>query len=264
MTNERKMFFDYKVILDEFEEYMKENINYDVVTVVGEGEPTLYKGLGNIIMGLKDLTTKPVAVITNGGLMYDKQVRNELMHADIVLPSLDAADEETFRKINRPIGSIMFNDMIEGLIEFSNDYKGQLWLETMIIKGFNDKESDFMKMKEIIKEIKHQRLYINSPVRPPAENYVEQPSDRSLELAVEILGGLVINKLDSVGFYSEVKDDYDAILSIIRRHPMNTHEITGFLKTRGCKKINEIVLKLRENVNIEVLSYKGYDTFRLK
>lgn len=264
MTNKREMFFDLKAILDEFKVYIKENINHDVVTIVGEGEPTLYKGLGDIIIGLKTLTTKPIAVITNGGLMYDKDVRNELLNADIVLPSLDAADEETFRKINRPLGSIKYNNMLEGLIEFSHEYKGQLWLETMIIQGINDKESDFMKMKEIIKKIKHQKLYINSPVRPPAENYVKQPSDKSLELAVKILEGISIDRLDSIGFYSEIEDDYDAILSIIKRHPMNTHEITGFLKTRDCKNIDEILLKLSEDRKVDVVSYKGYDTFRLK
>ncbi len=264
LTNNRETFYDNSEILKEFEDYLKENIKFDVITIVGEGEPTLYKDIKELIIGLKEKTSKPVAVITNGSLLYEKEVRNALTYADIVLPSLDAYDEETFKKINRPYGKIKFKEILDGLIMFSNEYKGQLWLETMIIKDINDSEEALKKMKETFRNINYDRLYINTPVRPPAEDWVEQVSDKTIQLAVKTLNGISIEMLKSEGFYSEEENDYDAILSIIRRHPMNQFEINSFLNTRNCNNIDEIFQKLSLNSNVEIVNYKGYNTYRLR
>ncbi len=264
LTNKREIYFELDDILEEFKNYMKENIEFDVVTIVGEGEPTLYLKLGDLIEGLKKLTNKPIAVITNGSLFYDETLRKELNKADIVLPSLDAWNEEIFKKINRPHGSIKFDEMIKGLMKFSKDYSGELWIETMIVKDINDKEEDYLQLKAILDMIDYDRLYINTPVRPPAENYVEQPSEESLKKAIEILRGISIDKLVSEGFYSEEKDDYEAITSIIKRHPMNQYEIKSFLASRKCEKIDDIINKLENDNKIEVISYKNYKTYRLK
>jgi len=102
MTNTRKMFFPVQKIMSEFNEVLKKRIFFDVITIVGEGEPTLYLGLGELISEIKGKTDKPVALITNGALLYDRDLRREAAKADIVLPTLDAYDEASFRKINRP------------------------------------------------------------------------------------------------------------------------------------------------------------------
>lgn len=264
LTNKRQNFFDLAEIINEFKDYMKESIKFDVVTLVGEGEPTLYSEIGSLIKELKKLTIKPVAVITNGGLLYDKNVREALKEADIVLPSIDASNEETFKKINRPAKSIVFDEVVNGLIQFSKEYEGQLWIETMIIKDYNDNESNFYAFKEILDKINYDRLYINTPVRPPAEKFVEQVSSETIKKAIEILKGISIEQLISEGFYSEVEDDYEAILSIIRRHPMNQYEIRSFLNTRDCKSIDEIFIKLKNEKNVDIINYKNYDTYRLK
>lgn len=135
MTNSRKMFFSVEEIIHEFDDLIQNNIYFDVVTIVGEGEPTLYLGLGKIIAEIKKRVKKPVAVITNGALLYDKTVRQELLQADIVLPSMDAFDEASFEMINRPYKNMIYKDVYSGLIEFSKIYQGQLWLEIMVILG---------------------------------------------------------------------------------------------------------------------------------
>ena len=108
MTNARQMFFKVNELIDEFNEVLTNNVEFDVVTIVGEGEPTLFSGLGELIFEIKMSTDKPVAVITNGSLFYDADLRSELYQADIVLPTLDAYDDESFKKINRPHGTIDF------------------------------------------------------------------------------------------------------------------------------------------------------------
>ena len=264
MTNERKRYFDYKDIIEEFKLYLSKDIKFDVATIVGDGEPTLYADLGILIDELKLLTDKPIAVITNGALLYDSKVREDLKNADIILPSLDATDEEMFKKINRPHGSIKFDDVIRGLRIFSNEYKGQLWIETMIVEGINDNRKFFLDLKELLSTIKYHKLYINSPVRPPAETYVKEVSKDVIEEAVSILGGISIDKLVSEGFYSEDEDDYEAVLGIIRRHPMNQFEIKSFIEQRGKSDIEDFFERLNNDDKIEVVDYKGYYTYRLK
>ncbi len=106
MTNKRKKYFDYKEIVEEFKLYLGKKIKFDVATIVGDGEPLLYADLGVLIDELKLLIDKPVAVITNGSLLYDSAVRDDLKNADIILPSLDATNEKMFQEINRTLGSI--------------------------------------------------------------------------------------------------------------------------------------------------------------
>lgn len=263
LTNKRSEFFDLKEILREFEDISQKDIYYDVVTIVGEGEPTLYSELGKLIKKVKAMTDKPVAVITNGALMYDERTRKDLMKADIVLPSLDACNENMFTRINRPSRSINYKNMIEGLMEFSNHYRGQLWLEIMLIKGYNDSVDDLIDFKRILSRIKYDKLYINTPVRPPAESFVKKIDNEKMELAVEMLEGISIDQLVSYGFYSEVEDDIEAVLSIIKRHPMNQFEIVSFLEKRGNKNTMEIFEKLSYIDEVEVVEYMNYNTYRL-
>lgn len=264
MTGERKEFFPLKDITNEFKEYLKESFDFDVVTIVGEGEPTLYSKLGELIKEVKKITDKPVAVITNGALLSSKEVRDELMNADIVLPSIDGYNEETAKKIDRPLGTIHFKDELEGLIEFSKEYKGQLLLEIMLISEINCDKNSIGHFKEILKKIKYDKVYLNTPVRPPAESFVKVVSQEEMKYAVEKLGGISIDMLSSGEFFSEIEDSYEAILNIIRRHPMNQFEINSFLNSRKEKLGYNIFEKLESDEKINCILYKGIKTYRLK
>ncbi len=264
MTNERRSFYQVEALVKEFRDYIKKGGVFDIVTLVGEGEPTLFADIHNLIKELKKNTAKPIAVITNGALLYEEEVKAGLKEADLVLPSLDAYDEETFRKINRPYGTIRFKDVFRGLKEFSHEYEGELWIETMLVKGINDSEEGLQKIKELLAEVSYDRLFINSPVRPPAEKWVEQSSEATMRKAGELLGGTLINVLASEGFASRVEDHYEAVLSIIGRHPMNQHEVRSFLNSRSCDNIEEIFKSLAQDDGVETVDYKGYKTFRLK
>ncbi len=263
MTNTRKMFFPVEDILAEFDEFLESKVKFDVVTIVGEGEPTLYLGLGELIREIQKRTDKPVAVITNGALFYDPDLRRELYDADIVLPTLDAYDEASFRKISRPHGTITFDMVDEGLKEFSKEYKGQFWIELMLMEGINDDDESLKKYSEALKKLRYDKLYINTPVRPPAESYVKALSHKKMNHVVDVLGGISIDLLESEGFRSEIKDDYEAIMSIIKRHPMNQYEIEGFLASRG-SNIAEVLDRLEKDSKVASISYKGYVTYRLK
>lgn len=263
MTNERKLFYNINEVMDEVKHAISCDLDFDVITIVGEGEPTLYSGLGVLIDCIHDVTDKPVAVITNGALLSDLKVQNELNRADFVLPSLDAVNEEQFKRINRPHKQIEFHAVIEGLISFSKQYQGELWLEMMLLNGINDDLETLSAFRDLLKKIHYTRLYINSPVRPPAESGICEIEKSQMEKAIIILGGISIDLLSSIGFSSQISDDFDAILSIIQRHPMNQFEIDSFLKSRGCTNSEKIIERLNDHVGVARIVYKGYDTYRI-
>jgi wyosine [tRNA(Phe)-imidazoG37] synthetase (radical SAM superfamily) len=134
----------------------------------------------------------------------------------------------------------------------------------MIVEGINDNRQFFLDLKELLGTINYHKLYINSPVRPPAETFVKQVSKEVIDEAVSILGGISIDKLVSEGFYSEIGDDYEAVLSIIKRHPMNQFEIKSFIEQREKSDIEDFFKRLNDDDNIEVVNYKNYCTYRLR
>ena len=264
LINARKMFFSVKEIIDEFEKSLENNVEFDVVTIVGEGEPTLYLGIGDLISEIQKRTDKPVAVITNGALLYDPDVQLELSKADIVLPSMDAYDDASYKKINRPHGTLKFNDVYRGLKIFSERYRGQSWLEIMLIEGINADDAALAKFSTLLANIKFAKLYLNTVVRPPVESFVKAIDHEKMNHAVRVLGGVSIDLLNSEeGFHSEIIDHYAALMSIIKRHPMNQYEIECFMKSRGCSDIDAIFNDLQRDDKVTSINYKGYNTYRL-
>lgn len=264
MTNKREMFYKVEDIIAELDRVLKNKVQFDVVSIVGSGEPTLYKGLGKLIEQIKLICNKPVVVITNGALLNDKVLQEELLNCDIILPTIDAYDEESFKIINRPHKKIIFNNIINGIIEFSKKFKGEIWLEIMFMENINDDERSLNEYKNLLKKIKYDKLYLNTPIRPPAEQEVNAVSHNRMQEIASFLQGVPINIPHSIGFHSEIKDDYKAIVNIIQRHPMNQYEIVSFLKSRKDVLIDAIFERLNSDNNIEVIDYKGYQTYRLK
>ena len=262
-VNERKEYFPLADILAEFDRCLGDLDHCDVVSIVGEGEPTLYSRLGELIRGIRARTDKPVAVITNGSLLWDPQVRADLCEADIVLPSLDSCDEKTWYRTDRPYKDLRYDQVFQGLVDFSHQFSGQLYLEIMLMDGVNDTEEDLQKFKALLSRLRYDRVYLNTPVRPPAEKNIRVSTPETIALATELLGGVSIDALASGGFYSEIPDDYEAILSIIGRHPMNQHEITGFLESRGTADPAALLDRLSRDPQVHPVEYKGYITYRL-
>lgn len=263
MTATRREYFPLEDILAQVKDFIESGTPYDVVSIVGEGEPTLYSRLGELICGIKAMTEKPVAVITNGALLCKAEVREELKNADIVLPSFDAFDEESFKKIDRPHGLLKYDEIYNGLVTFSNEYDGQLYLEVMLCDGMNTSDEQMQKLAAAIKNIRHDKLYVNTPVRPPAEDFVKAADRETVEKAVNLMDGISIDMLTSGSFYSDKEDNLDAILNICRRHPMNHFEIEGFLKSRSEADIEGFFERLTADEHVTVLDYKGIKTYRV-
>lgn len=171
-----------------FENYPQEARNLDFVTIAGSGEPTLNIKLGALIDKIRLLTQAKVAVITNSSLFADVNVRRELLGADLVVPSLDAVDDEIFQKIDKPEEHINLKEIIQGLIEFRKEYQGRIWLEVMILKNINDRVEYIRLLKNVADQINPDKIQLNSPVRFTAESNIFPTSKKRLEKFAKILG----------------------------------------------------------------------------
>ncbi len=165
-TIERKEYVPVEAVLDELKRKVAEGLETDVVTISGSGEPTLNSGLGRLIDGIKQFVDVPVVVITNGTLLSRGDVRRDCAKADIVMPSLDAGDAETFEKMNRPHPGLDFDTFVEGLCQFRREYTGQFWLEVFFCEGVNTDPRSVALMKEHIGRIGPDRIQLNTSVRP--------------------------------------------------------------------------------------------------
>lgn len=187
-TIERKEYIAPDKILAELKEVLQSGKKIDYITLSGNGEPTLNSNIGEIIKEIKKMTALPVAVITNGTLLDDKNVREELLSADLVMPSLDAATQETFKKIDRPYPSLKIENIIEGMAEFREIYHGKFWLEIMFVKGINDNQEELNALKKAVEKINPDKIQLNTPVRPTCEKGVDILSSKKLLEIKEFFG----------------------------------------------------------------------------
>ncbi len=164
-TSCRGRFVPPEKVLREIES--KRDTGFDHLTFAGSGEPTLSRDLGEIIRRARKIVDVPVAVITNSALLTSSEVRNEVAEADVVLPSLDAATQETFNEINRPAPGLQIEKIIESLKDFRKEFHGEIWLEVMLVKGVNEHEADLI--SQAARSIDPDRIQLNTVVRPPAE-----------------------------------------------------------------------------------------------
>ena len=263
MTNQRKDFFPPEELLNEIKRVIEVNHSeIDFVTFVGEGEPTLCKSLGWLIRKTKEIADIPIAVDTNGSLLYREDVRNDLSEADVVMPSLDAGTAETFRKINRPHRGIVFEAVVEGMERFRRDYNGEIWVEVMLVKGLNDSEEELEAIKSGLEKIEPNRTYINVPIRPPAEPWAVPPDKEAVALAHAILGDVNVVDItaEETGEFSieGFTNPEDAILAIIRRHPMREEQVIETLKKFEVeeKGVQDSLTRLEKSGKIKKVEYR--------
>jgi wyosine [tRNA(Phe)-imidazoG37] synthetase (radical SAM superfamily) len=234
LTSERKEYVPFDAVKKELIHYLANHARPDYITFSGSGEPTLHLKIGDVIHFIKDQALDiPVAVLTNGTLFFQKQVRKDMKDADVVIPSLDAATEKTFNKINRPASLLRLDGIIGGLVQFRKEYSGKIWLEIFIIPGLNDSNHELEALKQTIKKIKPDQIHLNTLDRPGTVSTLRPATREELEHVLEYLqlGNAVIvaGPPEHKALLAYRKDITSAILGTIARRPCTITDLSEIL-----------------------------------
>jgi wyosine [tRNA(Phe)-imidazoG37] synthetase (radical SAM superfamily) len=197
----------------------------DWVTFGGSGEPTLHVQLGHMIRRVKALRT-PVAVLTSGALLHLPEVREDLLPADAVLPSLDAGSEPVYRAVNRPWPGLAFSKLVEGLLAFRAAYRGRLWVEVMLVRGVNDGPRALADIASVLKRIGPDGVFVNVATRPAAESWVVPPDPEAVQKAAALLGATAPSgSAPPPSPVLDVPESLDAFVAVLSRHPLDEEEL---------------------------------------
>ena len=230
-TTKRRTFGPIEPILEELQDIVNEGQKTDYITIAGSGEPTLNSQLGLLIEGIKKITDIPVALLTNGTLFFKEDVRADCLKADLVMPSLDAGDSETFQRINRPNRDINIENHVFGLSTFRNEFSGQIWLEVFLVEGLNTEQEQFKKIRNAIDLIRPDKIHLNTAVRPTAEPNIKRLDAEQLKVIASQLGEHCeiipdVTKLHHINSFEKIEDD---VLSILKRRPCSINDISSGL-----------------------------------
>lgn len=240
MQVERQAFYEPEQILKAVQEKVNrvkaagETISY--LTFVPDGEPTLDLNLGREIELLRPLGI-PIAVITNASLIWREDVQTALKKADWVSLKVDAVNEETWRRINRPYGTIRLAAILEGALQFAAAFAADLATETMLVEGLNDSPMLIGETANFVAQLQPATAYLAIPTRPPAEAWVRPPSEEAINRAYQIFSDRVGHVEYLIGyegntftFTGNVAED---LLNITAVHPMREEAVSEFLARAG-------------------------------
>jgi wyosine [tRNA(Phe)-imidazoG37] synthetase (radical SAM superfamily) len=228
---------DVESILDDVERALADEPLPDVLTLAGSGEPTVYRPLGELVDGLRELAPEvPVLLITNGSLLWREEVAAAVMKVDVLAPSLDAGDPATFERINRPHPEITFERVVRGLRNVTGAFQGEIRLEVMLVAGVNDSDESIAAIARVLETLRFDRIDVNSPVRPPVPERGALPPDEAvLERALDAFGpkahaiGTFLPRSDTRAHRRSFSDRDKDIREMLLRRPCTVEDICAAL-----------------------------------
>ncbi len=266
-TIARREYFPKEDILRDVRKALLLDKKIDYITFSGSGEPTLNSGIGWLAREIKKITQIPIAVLTNSSFLWDKSLREDLLPADLVVPSLDAATEEVFKAMNRPHSSLNIDKIVEGIKEFRKEFKNELWLEIMLVKGINDSKDEIEKFKELISETHPEKVHLNTVVRPPAEEFAHPLSVKELKEIrdffgenCEVIARFDKSRLDKLSLSGDIEC---VIIELIKRRPVALSDIHSSLGIHRNELIKYLEI-LERDKKIKKVDYEGVTYYECK
>ncbi|MFA7418345.1 MAG: radical SAM protein [Melioribacteraceae bacterium] len=250
-------------VKNKLEELKENGKQIDYIAFAGSGAPTLDSSLSKEILLLREFGYK-IAVFTNSSLVWGDNIQEELMFADYVSLKIDTVNEATWQKMNRPHRRLDYDLILEGISQFSKKFQGTLTTETMLIKNFNDNESEIESLAEFLNSLKHSESYFMTPMYPSAENYSVTPDDETLKQLALIIKAKVANSVllccpEKEEFFAT--DDFEnEFLGLLSIHPISAEAVTNFIKNDADKEKLDSMLK---NNIVEKINHNGKEFFAL-
>jgi len=255
-TIQKKSFVSVDSVIKDIKEVLNENSDIDYLTFSGSGEPTLNQDIGEMIRRVKSFTQIPVAVLTNGSLLWKEEVREDLSQADLVVPSVDAVSEEVFHKMNRPVNGLKVKKVLEGIKSFCKGFEGKIYLEIMLVKDINDSEEEIRRINQFVRELNVNKIQLNTVIRPPGDHTARPLDAEKLQkikalfdskLPVEIVADF--DRMTSKAYH---KDLEQAIIEVLKRRPTRRDEMATALGVH-CNEIIKYLQVLEKSKRIKRL-----------
>lgn len=243
-TLKRDEYVPLDEVIKELDDWISRGGSADYITLAGSGEPTLHSRFGSMIDSVRRVTRIPVAILTNGTLLNDPEVRAEAAKADVVKVSLSAGDQSSLEHINRPCPEIAFEQLLEGQRRFRDEFQGALWVEVFLLWGINTATADLRLIADQVKSLRPERVQLNTAVRPPAEEYVFAVPRDTMEKAA----GLFAPPAEVIAEYSsdlsaKTEVDETAILAMLRRRPCTLGQVArafGMHRNEAAKYLGKL------------------------
>ena len=231
LTLDRREYVPVSEVIGEIGAWIDGGGTADYITLAGSGEPTLNSAFGRVIDAVHSKCRIKTALLSNGTLFYLPEVRSEASKSDLVKVSLSAWDQASFNLVNRPVPSLRFESVLEGLLSFGAEFKGELWLEVFVVQGMNDSEDAMRRIAKIAKNIGPDKIHLNTVVRPPADNMARSVPFSVLEkLAVLFRPVAEVISPFEAGDAAERKSDEESLAGLLARHPCGLKDIAVLLK----------------------------------
>jgi wyosine [tRNA(Phe)-imidazoG37] synthetase (radical SAM superfamily) len=245
-SSQRREFFPVREIICELNDVLSKKPVLDYITFAGSGEPTLSKSLGQVLSFIKDrYPGYKVAVLTNGSLLSLPEVRNDLLRADLIIPTLSVTSQQIFEQIHRPVSGISINSIIEGITALRDVFPNQIWIEIFLVPSLNTTNDAMSRLRDVIYRIKPDRVQLNTLDRPGTETWVKVPARDDIEKIAEFFS--------EAGISVDVIESNSAITPLVNSDEMFVH-IKETLSRRPCTAediakmtgyhINEVLKKL--------------------
>jgi wyosine [tRNA(Phe)-imidazoG37] synthetase (radical SAM superfamily) len=268
LTLERKEYVPFDSVKKELCHYFAHNPNPDYVTFSGSGEPTLNSRIGEVLNYLKDTVPEiPVAVLTNGSLLFQKRVWDEIKDASVVMPSLDAATQKTFEQLNRPHPQLRIEHIVDGFIQFRKVYSGQIWLEVFIVPGLNDTSQELVALKQAIEHIEPDRVQLNTLDRPGPVASVRAATLQKLREILDfwqLANAEIIAKAPKRRELLSYRTDVEsAILETVARRPCTLQDLSDILGLHP-SEINKYLDVLETDGKINAVKQKRGFFYQIK
>lgn len=255
LTAERKEYVKHDKIVAELKQFMSNKPNIDYITFSGYGEPTLNSKIGEVLNYVKqNYADTKTAILTSGALLSNSELRSELLEADVILPSLDAGSESVFQKINRPNPKLNIDTYIQGLIDLRKEYKGEIWLEIFLLKGYNDSTEELELLKKAILKIKPDIVQLNTLDRPGTIEGLVALTKEELQKVIDLWGLPNVEIIASAALRTDI-DSYNtdiegSILATIARRPCTLDDLQQILGIH-INEINKYLGTLEMNSKIK-------------
>ncbi len=266
LTIERDEYVPIDKVISELQHFLKPHPKLDYITYSGSGEPTLNSGIGTITKFIKEnFPGYKLALLTNGTLFYLPSIRKEVKNVDIILPSLDAASDAAFKKVNRPFPKLKIQTVIDGLVELRKEFAGKLWLEIFIIPGLNDSDEEINLLRKAIHRIRPDEVQLNTLDRPGTDDWVQSASKEKLTKIADKLDWkteIIANfqKREQLASYST--DIESSLLQTIKRRPCTVDDLSAALGLHP-NEINKYIEALLERKKIRSVVMERGTFFKL-